>query len=174
MLEMSQSVIRVTALLAFSAVFAGLWVNDRPGEAMAQGALPEKASVVERQDVDPSPSKPATTVQTKCTTKPAERVTMSIQVGAHHKTLTIEIDDLSISPAVLDAHLAKLPLGLSPGDYRIVDAQGGVGWLHVRDMNGTSGSTADHQLLTTTINDASVRFIRVMGEQAGRISKSLR
>lgn len=145
MVETSPSVLRVVALLACSASFAGLWSNDRPRETVAL-----------RQ---PAASDPFARVPVP----PRSAIVQSIRVAASTKTFSLDADNLTLPRAEVDAHLSQLPLGMPAGDYRIVDPQGGVGWLRVRGGQ----SVAETPLLTTTVADRQMRFLRIESSRVG-------
>ncbi|WP_437205526.1 hypothetical protein [Planctomicrobium sp. SH664] len=158
--EASQSTMRVLALFAATAFFAGLWNGDqqetaRPRPAMA-GWIPYAP-----RDV----SGPQLAVQDR--TDGLVAPLMEIRRGAQTRTFSVEPDELSLTSAEISDHLAQLPIGLAAGDYRIVDDRGGVGWLRVR-VNAT-GDVPDRGegLLTTHSGGTGLKFLRVKPEEIG-------
>lgn len=151
MLEASHAVSRITALIAFSALFAGAWSLDRSPETLALRERPRTTPLVRTKPV------PRPLVATPTSTTFAGRV----EVTERRLTVSIEDESLQISPDVIERHLSQLPLGIAAGDYRIVDAQGGVGWLRVRGGMATTGVPQ----LTTTVDEQPMRFIRIATPQ---------
>jgi hypothetical protein len=159
MLETSQPLVRAFALVAATALFAGIWANDRPQ------AAPAPRSIATRSRHSALGEKPAA--------QPAS--TMTVSLGTVSRTWTIDADALLIPASRFDQHVAQLPVGLPSGDYRIVDSLGGVGWLHVRSQGAVNLPLASSPLLTTLVEGEPVRFIRIVsaaiGTQAGGVSR---
>jgi len=176
--ETTQSISRLLALVAFTALFAGLWANDRPANAMAlkTGPIPHGIVVIEPEWIPVSETELTSAMLDKNVSTP-QVPNLDVQFGSQSKTITVESAQLLIAREVLQSHLNQLPLGISAGDYRIVDSLGGVGWLHVRteDASGPSASptealdltgslgmrTGSPRMLATEVDHASVQFIRV-------------
>jgi len=170
--EMTQSISRVLALVALTALFAALWANDRPANAMAlkSGPIPQGMVIVEPEWVPVPETEPASeTLEENVSSLQSPE--LKVQFGSQSKSIVIESAQLLIAREVLQSHLNQLPLGISAGDYRIVDSLGGVGWLHVRaeetstprtSKTRASGmETGTPRIFSTTVDQANVRFIRV-------------
>jgi len=175
MLQISQSLPRTLALLVCTALFAGLWSNDRPARAMAMKTAPLPRGIVEAEPewvpISAAVAARASQPETPLISSPvsaSSSARMEVTLGEHSKHFRLETSDLLIADELLQAHLNQLPLGISPGDYRIVDPLGGVGWLHVRvEGNRFSSRSPAPLLLTTTVDAENVRFISVTGTTAG-------
>lgn len=167
MTETSQSLIRLIALVAVTAFFAGLWNNDRPVGVMARKSAPQTNSLAQQTPQAPRSAAPAIPGDTSMTT-------LQVNIGRLSKTFTVRGDDLGLSPDQLLLHLEQLPLGLPAGNYRIVDSLGGVGWLTVQASGAAASGSPASPLLTTQVQDEAVRFIRIdrATAQAGSASLS--
>lgn len=171
MSESSQSITRMLALIAFTAIFAGLWSNDQPVRAMAlknspipHGIAGGESRQKQLQQGEPEwvpVTEPRVETQVQTFAASLSATARQVSMGSQSKSFTIESADLLIADQILHAHLDQLPLGMAAGNYRIVDSLGGVGWLRVR-INGAAGIDAGENLiLSTTVNEESMRFIRV-------------
>lgn len=173
MSETSQSLIRALALAAFTAIFAGMWNNDRPTDPTLALRLPADQRSFVCQHVSTAPvfklsGSPKTAKSVAKTTPliPGKTVEVSAPptqtVGMQQpRTISIEADGLMIPQAELTQHMNQLSLGIAAGDYRIVDSLGGVGWLHVVDGSQMSFTSTAAEMLITEIGDSIVRFIPV-------------
>jgi hypothetical protein len=154
-----QTATPIAALLAFSGLFAGLWSHDGSGAngtavATVRQGTPGAVPVM-RQDTPPAdPADDATR-----TREAVRSVSWTVTLGGRQNRFSVETDGLMLSTAVLEKHLGQLPVGLTPGDYRIVDPLGGVGWLRVRGEE-TALTASSPPLLTTSVNENTVHFIR--------------
>jgi len=170
MTETSQSIFRVLALTACIALFAGIWSNDHPQQALAMNTGPIPRGVVEQEPEWIPVPESVQHIEVPQNSLPARpKAALEISVGNQNKQFELETGGLLIAAEILEAHINQLPIGIAAGDYRIVDSLGGVGWLHVRTHGKISSSSSRllPKLLTTTIDNASVQYIRVT-EIAGR------
>ncbi len=171
MLEASQTIMRVAALSFFTAMFAGLWANDRPDGSLALKHQPindpiarilygehEHVPVLQPHKLSKTPLQPV--VLSHVSKTEAANKIASVDLRGMSKTFSVEGAELQISTEVLEQHIAQLPLGIAAGDYRIVDSLGGVGWLRVRSSSGIE-TTHSQQALSTTVELQSVQFIRI-------------
>lgn len=85
----------------------------------------------------------------------------------HQLKLALETEGLTISRKVIEQHVRQLPLSIGNGDYLMVDAAGGVGWLRIRGQLNRDGEAV---LLTTKQGEESLQFIRVTPINAQNLS----
>ncbi|MDA7527901.1 hypothetical protein OAF98_00165 [Planctomicrobium sp.] len=167
MAETSQSAMRVIGLIFFTMVFAGAWANDRPNERMALKEMPKSTEILSKEDETASEVAPEVK---------AEEELVAIEVPAPIEiprpvlevldptaidmtmTISIESEGLSIADVTIKQHVQELPLGITNGDYLMVDPQGGVGWIRIR---GQQQKDTGETMLATTIGDEVVRYMRV-------------
>ncbi|MCA9079250.1 MAG: hypothetical protein KDA58_01775 [Planctomycetaceae bacterium] len=198
--ESTTALIRVAALLVFTILFAGLWSADQPDpELLAQrqqlipqigaplsGPIPaqslahlttESARIETKAVTSPIASSsqdvPSLDVQmTPAKTSTDRTTSIQTEVFAMNQSVTVVRDSLSLSNDELMQHLRQLPLGTPDGDYRIVDPQGGVGWLRIR-MHSVLGSAqaSINDVLTTEVTGTSLTYLRVQRTAAaGNVS----
>lgn len=146
MTSSSLNLVRVAALALMTALFAGVWNNDQPEYYLALSTAPSEVHFARRPNAAPAPA--------------MVRAEAKVNLGLVSKTITVEADALVLPQSALAQHLAQLPLGLPAGDYRIVDAQGGVGWLRVRSESDGVTRAAGSELITTSVGTETVRFLR--------------
>ncbi|WP_437225737.1 hypothetical protein SH661x_004209 [Planctomicrobium sp. SH661] len=160
MVELQQTITRSLALIAFTAIFAGVWANDQPPRKMAQRTAPIQRGIAE---VEPEwvPVEESESLSVIADSIPSPAPEMRVTLGRQAKSFSVEADGLLIAEVILQAHLDQLPLGLDVGDYRIVDPLGGVGWLYVRVEGETPQKMKSGRMLSTTVGEESVRFIQV-------------
>ncbi len=181
MAETSQSAMRVIALVLFTSFFAGAWANDQPRERLALKEPPKATTILSQEDdnveaavesnasesnlAKPKIDKESQVGTTPTTSVPAAK-TPSLPVLEELKpvavgmmmTISVETEGLTLADKIVQQHIRRLPLGIGNGDYLMVDPDGGVGWLRIRGQQQTdSGET----MLSTTIDDAIVRYVRV-------------
>lgn len=160
MSESPQSIVRVLALVAFTALFAGLWGTDsapnRPETGIADRSVP--APAVAPADESESarttsmiPEQLARTETVATTEAPTFETAISVDPGS-----------LTLRPGQLQQHLNQLPLGTPAGRFRIVDDHGGVGWLRVRSTMQADASA--NSVLKTESSGRTLHFIR-MGQR---------
>lgn len=167
MTDSSPALTRFVALIAMTAVFAGLWANDGPSRPAVRAAHASRTVL--------AAVSPAEVTEFRLTA-PISTTNSAVQIGRTVKTIAIESAHLNLSERELADHVGQLPMGIPAGDYRIVDSQGGVGWLRVRfsePADGVSGIAAASTLMTTCVGDDEVRFIRVRGTQTAAIEASI-
>ena len=127
---------RVLLLITVTGLFATAWSSDHPEAATRQLA---SAAVV-------LPERPS-----------------SAQSVEHTLTVT-EIGHAVSVPAELDTSIAMLPELISPGTYRVVDAQGQVGWLCIpldNDISPERAATESQPVYSTESASGRWYFIRV-------------
>ena len=127
---------RVLLLITVTGLFATAWSSDHPEAATRQLA---SAAVV-------LPERPS-----------------SAQSVEHTLTVT-EIGHAVSVPAELDTSIAMLPELISPGTYRVVDAQGQVGWLSIpldNDISPERSATEPQPVYSTESASGRWYFIRV-------------
>jgi len=163
MVEASQSALRVILLVTFTLLFAGLWANDKPVEMMAQKEPEDSGTAISQQTCE---------IQTDAEIAVPQLEEISENHSEMMLTVSIESTGLTLSSQELQTHIRQLPLGIIDGDYLIVDPHGGVGWLKIR---GQKQYDAGESLLTTSIGDSHVRYIRVtLSQIAAETLKTLR
>ena len=158
MLESTQPVMRVVALVAFTALFAGLWNGDReawssqpPPAAMAQWV----PHVPREMDNEPK----LAGITGKHSEPQLASPVLEMRIGGVTKSFTIDSGDLALTAEMIPQHLAQLPMGIAGGDYRLVDSRGGVGWLHVR-IEGETGSGPGTQMVSH-VDQMELRYLPV-------------
>jgi hypothetical protein len=156
---------RLLALIASTALFAGMWAGDGPADGMALHHKTGVNSLVQREPEWVPIEEPIThrVAASAATVSPG----LTLSVSGISKSLTVESDGLAIAPELLQRHVEQLPLGIAAGDYRIVDSQGGVGWLRVRSTSSANGPSDAMRLMTTSIDGAPVQFIRIVPAAIG-------
>jgi hypothetical protein len=170
MIDAPALISRLLALLAATALFAGMWSADRPVDAIALRHGSTKHAIVQRE-----PEWIPLEESVRIAAPVADHVistALTLNVGAASKTLTVESEGLAITAELLQQHLEQLPLGIPVGDYRIVDSLGGVGWLRVRSAAAMHRS-ASTQLLTTSLGGAQVQFIRIAPAVLGQDQRGI-
>lgn len=167
MIETSQSLARLAALIAVTAGFALLWANDQPDAQLAMKTGP----VFQPLAGQPLPAESRSRTSRSRTSSVAPRPTAAaiapvreVMLGGVAKSFAVEAEGLAISSESLTEHLDQLPLGLAAGDYRIVDPLGGVGWLRIRETPAESRTSRGSEVVTTSAAGGDVRFIRVRVE----------
>ncbi|MCA9089867.1 MAG: hypothetical protein KDA90_14690 [Planctomycetaceae bacterium] len=187
--EQTSTIIRVAVLVVFTLCFASLWSQVQPDpELLAQrqqivpnmsmplsNSLPTRAMA----RITPAPAM-RTAVERAPAVPAAEAIPQPVSSGsdvlAISQSLTIVRDGLLLSNDELMQHIRQLPMGTPDGNYRIVDAQGGTGWLRVR-MNSAIQSAAaagSDNIVTTTVAGSNVTFIRVQSVAAHRSPQTVR
>lgn len=159
MVEASQSALRVILLVTFTLLFAGLWANDQPNQLLVQ-KQPARSHVVVAEQTDSLVVEPGELVETSSNvgmTLP-ELEDVPTETASITLNISIETDGLTLSDDEVKEHVRQLPLGIADGDYMMVDPHGGVGWVRVR---GNRQFDQGETLLTTTIGEKHVRYIRV-------------
>ena len=127
---------RVLLLIAVTGLFATAWSSDHPQAATRQ--LASAAAAL--------PERPS-----------------DAQSVEHTLTVT-EIGHAVSVPAELDTSIAMLPELISPGTYRVVDAQGQVGWLSIpldNDNSPERSATEPQPAYSTESASGRWYFIRV-------------
>lgn len=166
MSETSQSVMRVVGLITFTMFFAGAWANDQPREQMAQKEMPKPTAILSKEESQPQESADIAAPEEVVSLpvpppvelpKPLLDTVQPTRIGMT-MTISVETEGLSIAEKTVQQHIQKLPLGIANGDYLMVDPLGGVGWLRIR---GQAQIDRGEQFLTTQIEDATVRYMRV-------------
>ena len=126
--------VRVLLLIVFTGLFATAWSSDRP-----ETATPQLAS-----HNQPLP----------------ERPTASVKV--HHALVVAEVGHTVSVSADLDLSLVVPPELIAPGTYRVVDAQGRVGWLSVPVNNSPEHAGFEAQpVYSSESHNGHWYFIRV-------------
>ncbi len=186
--EQTSTMILVAILVVFTLCFASLWSQVQPDpELLAQrqqivpnmstplsNSLPSRAMAritpapATRIAVEPAPAVPAK----ESKPQPASGAS---DVLAISQSLTIVRDGLQISTDELLQHVRQLPMGTPDGDYRIIDAQGGTGWLRVRMQSAfqQSPSSSDN-VVTTKVAGTNMTFIRVQPVAASQTQHAAR
>lgn len=126
--------VRVLLLIACTGLFATAWSSDRP-EAATRRLTSESRSL----PVLPSPF---------------ENVQRSLVVAEVGRAVSVSTE--------LDVSIVLLPELISPGTYRVVDAQGRVAWMSIPVDNNPERAATEPQAMYST-ESASGRwyFIRV-------------
>lgn len=171
MAETSQSAMRVISLVLFTALFAGAWANDEPREKMAQKELPKPTAIMSQEDVEQDvPVQPENVVSHVAQTAPKSvpvapplEELQPVGIGMT-MTISVETEGLTLVDETVANHIQRLPLGIANGDYLMVDPLGGVGWLRIRGQQQQDGG---EMMLTTTIGESVVRYLRVTPVNAG-------
>lgn len=173
MSETSQSVMRAVALVVLTAGFAGVWQNDRPADPSIARYVPadQRTFLLARAGSMPTlaPDQPAPEPVVAAnagqsllcaeSTRPE-----SAALGATpslSRAISLDVSELMITQQELLRHLMQLPLGIAAGEYRIVDPQGGVGWLRVSGEMAPPIEGEARPVLTTGCEGTAVHFIRV-------------
>ena len=87
MLETSQNVLRIVALVASTALFAGLWANDRPAPMLAQHGTLHRPEMTGRI-LDSQPVRLVTiTAEPELPTRETENETLRLTIGGLTKTV---------------------------------------------------------------------------------------
>lgn len=163
MAESSQSAMRIIALIFFTMLFAGAWANDRPRETMAQKELPKPTAILSQEETPgeeilaPLPTEEL--VEEVVATDVPQSILEELKPVSLVKTMTISIETegLTLHDESVQSHLQRLPLGIANGDYMMINSQGGMGWIRIRGQQRDAGE----RLLTTTVNDVTVNYLRV-------------
>ena len=125
---------RVLLLIAVTGLFAIAWSSDHP-----QAATRQLASAAAALPERPSDAQ-----------------------SVEHTLVVTEIGHAVSVPAELDTSIAMLPELISPGTYRVVDAQGRVGWLSIPvDNNPERAATEPQPVYSTESASGRWYFIRV-------------
>lgn len=181
MAETSQSAMRIIALVLFTSFFAGAWANDQPRDRIALKEPPKATTILSQEDgnveaaveskaAESNVAEPMTEKESQVSTTPEKSVLSAKKsslpvldelkpaaVGMMMK-ISVETEGLTLADKIVHQHIRRLPLGIGNGDYLMVDPDGGVGWLRIREQQQTdSGET----ILSTTVDAAVVRYIRV-------------
>ena len=125
---------RVLLLIAVTGLFAIAWSSDHP-----QAATRQLASAAVALPERPSSAQ-----------------------SVEHTLAVTEIGHAVSGFAELDTSIAMLPELISPGTYRVVDAQGRVGWLSIPvDNNPERAATEPQPVYSTESASGRWYFIRV-------------
>lgn len=163
MLENSQSALRLIALFFFAAFFAGAWANDQPRGVMAQKDPPPSTTILSQEL--PTYNIISLTIGTQVSTqKPAaasgtQLIDHQPEPARHGMmTITAETRGLKLEYEIVKKHLQQLPIGISNGDYLMVDGLGGIGWLRIRGQDAEREPTLQ---VTTQVAEQVVRYVFV-------------
>ena len=136
--------VRVLLLIAFTGLFATTWNSDRPA-----AAAPLLAA-----DTRHLPDRPAAV-------ESLHRSLIVAEVG-RAVSVSAELDVSSVSPPEL----------ISPGTYRVVDAQGQVGWMSIPADNSPERAATEPQPIYSS-ESANGRWYFVRVEAAPVIASPL-
>ena len=126
--------VRVLLLIGFTALFATAWNSDRPA-----AATPRLTA-----DTRHVPDRPASTKKTDG----------SLAVS--------EVGQIISMSAELDVSIVSPPELISPGTYRVVDAQGRVGWMSIpADNNPERAATEPQPIYSSESAHGRWYFVRV-------------
>ena len=126
--------VRVLLLIVFTGLFAAAWSSDRP-----EAATPRLAS-----HNQPLPERP------------------TASDNDHHALVVAEVGHTVSVSADLDVSLVVPPELIAPGTYRVVDAQGRVGWMSVPVNNSPEHAGVEAQpVYSSESHNGHWYFIRV-------------
>ena len=163
MSESPQSIVRVLALVAFTALFAGLWGTDSASHRKSNGLADRSTPAPAVAPADESDAARTTSTGPKVTDQFGRTETVATTEAPTFETaISVDPGSLTLRPGQLQQHLNQLPLGTPAGRFRIVDDHGGVGWLRVRSTMQADASA--NSVLQTEWSGRTLHFIR-MGQR---------
>ncbi|MEZ5940492.1 MAG: hypothetical protein R3C18_03805 [Planctomycetaceae bacterium] len=171
--EQAVAIARMTGLIVVTLLFGMAWSQAKPDpELLAQRAM-----------IQPNFSgKPIPVMLVEQHQQPAHVATIAraephspVAVPALHDShvvldegdisfgtqISILRGDLTLESDELAAHIAQLPMGIEAGRYRVVDGQGGTGWLIIHSAMVLPNSQLSDGIASTHHGNQTVRFIKV-------------
>ena len=126
--------VRILLLIAVTGLFATAWSSDRPESSTRRLA----------SDSHPLPDRPSV----------AESVQRSLVVAEVGRAVSVS--------AEFDVSIVLLPELISPGTYRVVDAQGRVAWMSIPvDNNPERAATEPQPIYSTESAIGHWYFVRI-------------
>lgn len=126
--------VRVLLLIVCTGLFASAWNSDRPAEATQRLAADSRRLPVRPSDAD----------------------------EVHSSLVVAEVGRAVSVSAEFDVSVVLLPEMISPGTYRVVDAQGRVAWMSIPvDNNPERAATEPQPIYSTESAIGRWYFVRV-------------
>ncbi|MCA9044203.1 MAG: hypothetical protein KDA69_07785 [Planctomycetaceae bacterium] len=181
-LEQAAAVARMTGLIVVTLLFGMAWSQAKPDpELLAQRAMiqpnfsgkPIPVMLVEHHQQSAHVATIARTETHSSVAVPAlhdSHVVLDEGNISYGTQISIVRGDLTLESDELAAHIAQLPMGIEAGRYRIVDSQGGTGWLIIHSAMVLPNSQLSDGIASTHHDNQTVRFIKVseIAEAPGR------